>query len=126
VFVLRYYIENKSGFDWRIEPARQRVVFDGDREALPPLASTLDGSKKIFEAKNGKTQVFDLLYVPSGGEPRKFAIEWAIEAAGKTESGTAPFEKWEIPPGSLEGNYVGQEIELNLLPNAGGMYRSVH
>lgn len=126
VFVMRYYIENKSGVDWKIEPASQRIGFDGEAKALPPLASTLESSKKVFEAKTGKTQVFDLVYDSAGGEPRKFVLGWSIEAAGKTQTGLAPFEKWEIPPGSLEGNYVGQEIEVNLLPGAGGMYRNVH
>src|SRR5258708_3734481 len=73
VFVVRYYLENKSGRDWKIEPALQHVMFNGESVTRAPLATTLSASQRVFEAKTGRTQVFDLLYAyPLEKEPTHF------------------------------------------------------
>jgi hypothetical protein len=124
VFVVRYYIENKSNQYWRIEPELQTVAF-GAEAARAPSASSLDRARKVFEAKAGQTQVFDLIYAVPAGDPVTFALDWQIEAAGQAQKGRAAFEKAEIPAGSLEGSYVEQNVQVIMLPNAGGMSRSV-
>lgn len=126
VFVVRYYLENKSNEYWKIDPRLQKIGFDGQAAAIEPGASSLDPSKKSFEAKPGKSEVFDLIYAVPAGEPGKFAMQWQVDAAGEPLRGLAAFERAAITDGDLAGGYVGQDIQVTMISGAGGMYRSVH
>lgn len=112
VFVVRYYVDNKSKADWKIELANQLIIFGAKDLSQSPIASGLSSSQSALIAQAGKTQVFDMVYATPSDEPASFDFDWKLTVDGQAQGGHLEFYRAPIPTGGLQG-YFDQPVIVN-------------
>ena len=112
VFVVRYYVDNKSGVDWKIELANQLIAYGTNDVPRAPIASGLSASQSALIATTGREQVFDMVFATPTSEPESLGFDWKLGFDGKTQSGHLDFYRAPIPSAGMQG-YNETPINVN-------------